>query len=431
MKKTLTTTLLLTGLLLAATTAYADGEVKVTGEVRARAELTDITLNKRHWLKQVSWLRTRVGIEADIKGNTRAFVQFQDSRQFGGKTHEGDQASGGTNAGVNVDLHQAYIEIDRLWFDGFGVKVGRFELNFGNQRVLGGAGWSNVGRSWEGLMHWYDTDKMKLSGFMVKRIERTEPRPRVTGGNADYDIWGIYYQNKRLHLDLFALLDSDAYERLPHFNRLSRFSFGTYYAREHKHMDYTLNAVVQTGKDGRTKIRRDISAYMVNFEAGYNFDTPTSPRLAIGFDFQSGDETNDDKIESYNNLYYTGHKFNGYMDYFLSSATSGNVPAGAGLIDLMAKGSCRPWPDWAVALDIHYFRTDVKYTWDPDDNPRTNNTVTGTDLGIELDLTVKTKSVPGFDLVWGVSYFLPEDRFAGIDNHAAGFWSYMMGTAGF
>lgn len=429
MKKTLTVTLLLFAFVMLASMVLADTDVTVTGEVRTRTELSDRLFDPDNKMQKTTLLRTRVNLEARKDDNATAFIQFQDSRTLGGMTQNGDWASGDLADGKNVDLHQAYIQLDKIWWDDIGGMIGRFEVNFGNERVFGGVDWSNVGRSWEGAMSWYGTDKMKLTGFLLKRTERDRD-----DGNADFDVYGFYYSNKKLYMDLFGVYEYDALavDTTASGNNVAgtkRMSFGMYYTREHKHMDYILNAVLQTGDVGMAGVdigqavgeEYDVSAYMIAFEAGYNFDTEKKPRFAIGIDLTSGDDdASDGKVKTYSNLYPTTHKFQGYMDYFVN--TSGEAYANAGLMDIYLRHKCNFKPDWWMMFDWHYFKTAADYTG-----------LSGltTDVGMEFDLTIETNSVAGVGLVWGGSYFIPQDDFVGLADNDSGFWSYLQATIDF
>lgn len=77
--------------------------------------------------------------------NVTTVLQFQDSRTFGVE-------GGNTLAnGSNIDLHQGYILLENVFkLPGLSLKVGRQEIAFGGQRLIGTVGWHNVGRSFDG-----------------------------------------------------------------------------------------------------------------------------------------------------------------------------------------------------------------------------------------------------------------------------------------
>ena len=128
--------------------AKANTEIDVSGQVRIRTERDKRPFSRYYGSAGHTFteMRTRVGIMADVESNTHIFIQFQDSRMFG-KSSSGRYTSGTLEKGVNVDLHQAYIEVDEIGIDNFGLKAGRFKVNFGNQRVFGSEEWDNVSRA--------------------------------------------------------------------------------------------------------------------------------------------------------------------------------------------------------------------------------------------------------------------------------------------
>ncbi len=409
-------------LLFGATVTLAETDVEVSGQVRVRHEVDSRQFHQDGTTKEYADMRTRVQIAATVDGNAHAVVQLQDTRRFGGLINN-QETSGTLNNTHNVDIHQAFLQIDQLWAKGPGLKLGRFEFNMGNQRVFGAVGWHNVARSWEGLQLWHDLPKVKFTGFVFKRHEANDPIE-----NEDFTIYGINTKIKELGAEVFAFRESDA-ENVSFYsgvsptsaavqdeddvNMLSRTNFGVFIKRSHEQFDFAGNAVYQTGEI----IGTDIAAMMFALEVGYSFPGEHQARLAAGIDYSSGDDDGtDDEINLYNNSYYTGHKFRGFMDYFLGSNA-------AGLIDLMLRGKVSPAPGWLLKGDLHYFKTAADYT-----------DFTGeetTDVGTELDLSVSTKKVAGVGLTAGTSVFLPSEAYAEMEDPETGFWFYTMATVTF
>jgi len=371
-----------------AAAGLAETQVEISGQVRVRNEVDEKTFGHDYYTRSFQLLRTRVAVNATVDSNAHVFVQFQDSRMFGDRDQFGNLQSGTLNDGENVDIHQAYIQVDRVAVDGVGGKAGRFEFNLGNQRVFGAVGWSNVGRSWEGVQIWYEHSKYKVTGFYLKVFEKNHVR-----FHQDYDIYGGVLAIESLNLELFGIYEWDA-QPLLGSNALNRISFGGYLKRQHHRFDVEVNAVYQTGD--RPEV--DIAAYLATAEIGYTFAGAGKARMALGVDYASGeDRFEHDKIKSYDNLYYTGHKFRGHMDYFIASNT-------AGLMDLMLRGKVDPAEGWVFYTDIHYFMTAKDY-WDPLEDVYTS------DIGIEIDASVATTRIKGIKFATGVSVFLPQESF--------------------
>jgi hypothetical protein len=398
----------------------AETEVEFSGQVRIRNEFDNKEFDPLLVRREYTYLRTRLAAEAVVDGNTHVFIQLQDSRRFGD-----NNASGTLNDLKNIDLHQGYVQIDRLWLDGWGMKAGRFELGLGNQRVFGTVGWSNVGRSWEGAMSWYENPGLKLTGLWLKRMERD-----YSEGNADFEIFGLYGNFRSASLDVFGFYEYDASTlNLPAgMNRLDRVNIGAYFHRLYQRLDLAANGVYQFGKQPTeiypTAEELDIAAFMVTFEAGYNFHGRADARLAVGIDYASGDDDGtDDKFQTYDNLYYTAHKFNGYMDYFVPARVAGKPYENAGLVDLILRGELTPATQWKINGDFHYFMTAVDYVDFADMETK--------DVGMEIDLSISTTSVAGVNISAGGSAFFPKESFAGVENPDPGYWLYSMVTADF
>ena len=407
--------------------AQADADINVSGQVRLRDQLDKKGFDTSATTTTFTEMRTRVGVAATVNDNAHVFIQFQDSRTGGGLSRFGQPTSGTLNDAHNVDIHQAYIQLDNIFGEGWGGKAGRFEFNRGNQRVFGAVGWHNVGRSWDGSMLWYDNPDFKITGFWLKALELQYPTY-----NRDFDIFGLYGNIPSANLDLFGFYeyDADTNGYATGINQLDRINLGLYYYRTYQQLDFELNGVYQFGTMpthkptlpmpwwDTVKTEWDIAAFMFTFEAGYSFVGSGNARVAVGIDYASGDDGSDTtKCKTYQNSYYTGPKFRGYMDYFLGSHD-------AGLMDLMLRGKVDPTPGWTVRGDLHYFTTAENYISPID-------TSTTTDVGIEFDLTVSTSRVAGVNLDAGASIFLPKEAFAGMRDPDPGFWLWSMATVNF
>ena len=404
--------------------AVADTDIGVFGQVRMRVEADGRNFDKSATALNHADMRTRMVLEAIVDGNAHTLIQFQDSRRAGE-----DGLSGTLNYGKLGDVHQAWLKLDNLFGKGWGAKGGKFEFALGNERVFGPVDWHNVGRSWQGLMFWYDHAKVNIMPFWLKRVELND-----SSYNRDFDIFGVAANIKDLNWELFATYEYNADSTDLTTNKLDRISMGTYCKREYNHFDFELNGVLQFGNSASpdtvddttiNTVELDISAYMFTFEVGYSVPGAANARVAAGIDYTSGDsDENDDKSKAYDNLYYTNHNFRGYMDYFTKLRLAGKRYENAGLMDLMLRGEFDPIPGWTVKGDLHYFSTAQDY-------PSLLDSRLTKDVGLEFDLTVSTTRVAGVNLTTGVSMFLPNEAFAGITDPDPSFWGYSMATVNF
>lgn len=132
--------------LAAHSTLFAQGftpSYRWLGDIRVRSEVDMRDFNHRTAANTYTLLRTRLGFEAIPLENVRVFIQARDSRVFGEEPH--------TLANFrNLDLHQGYVEIKKLFTDELTLRLGRQELAYANERLIGAVGWHNVGRSFDG-----------------------------------------------------------------------------------------------------------------------------------------------------------------------------------------------------------------------------------------------------------------------------------------
>lgn len=394
----------------------ADDKLTVDGQIRLRDEI-DLKSNdiERH-SKVFHDLRTRVGLKFEPTDQTLVYVQLQDSRRLG------DPSSGDLGTSENVDLHQAYFEIRNIIKPCLRFKAGRFELNYGNQRVFGSVGWSNTGRSWEGGILSCVCDKGRLDLFSLKKYERNDE-----DYNRDFDIIGFYMTINKIHLDLFAFYELDADTNGYVQEKLKRYNVGFYFNRDYHAFDFTLQGNYQFGEmplDTLPDTRiREFSAFMAAAEIGYSFNMPAPARVAAGVDYTSGDEhPNPGQYEAYTNAYYTGHKFRGYMDYFISSPDYG-------LVDIMFRSKVEPAKRWSARLDFHYFRAAAYYKGYPARRPYSD--IRTHEIGSEIDLTIENKSIKGVNLTGGFSLFYPIDYWLFRGTGRTGVWTYLMTTVNF
>lgn len=200
---------------------------------------------------------------------------------------------------------------------------------------------------------------------------------------------------------------------------LIRVTLGAYDKGKLDALDYEVEVAAQLGKqhnpaDGQ---RQDISALMLTASVGYTLDTAQKPRLAIGYEYLSGQDADDEDYKVFDTLYATNHKFYGFMDYFI------NIPVntgGAGLQDVMAKFQITPHKKLTLKADVHHFLSAKKVN---DENS----------YGQEVDVTAVYRYHKVLDFTLGVSVFAPgelmEAKFGGNDDVAV--WSYFMTTANF
>ena len=299
---------------------------------RPRAE----TFHNRQFELQPEQLNTRLSDQLDhITQQTRLTLDAHRGA-LSGRLQLQHHAAFGTTGGEALtdpplEVHQAFLAAWLL--EDLQLLVGRQELAFGRQRVLGAVGWSQVGRAWDGLRLkvGYDTDT-HIDFFLAQYAEGAVERPDTYSGDLfDEDAWlsGIYLTHEGLFepfiekADLY-LIDDLRFEapaadggRIQ--SRRHLLTFGARLAGEWSSIDAEVEGAFQLGSacvaldtSTCTTGRLDVQAGFVDAEAGIK--PHERFRLFLGAGLATGDDPTTASIESYDHLYPTAHAFLGLMD---------------------------------------------------------------------------------------------------------------------
>jgi len=311
-------------------------EIRVFGQVRPRIE--GRTPVEEDWNAFTS-MRVRAGVEAELEGDVRIVIQFQDVRLFGEETNTLSDFQAD-----NLDLHQGFIEFTDVPSVGGRFKVGRQELILGEQRLVGAVNWTQQGRSFDGLRYTTPGDRdVKLDLFFMKVREESAPTHEYE--TTFVGAYGSASFGEAGSLDLFGFLTTDGRE-----GNGSEVTLGGLWRAEAGPVDFRLEGSIQRGE----RLGTEVSAYMVGVRAGV--DLTEELNATLWFDQLSGDsDPLDGEIGVFNTLFATNHAFYGSADYFL------NIPehtGGLGLQDAAVKFRFTLSPTAALSLDLHSFRTD-------------------------------------------------------------------------
>ena len=390
-----------------------DGDVELSGQIRVRSEVDGKDFNNDTSEKNMTFLRTRFNAAFQPAEKISTLIQLQDSRVHGSEP--------GTLADFhNVDLHQAYFQVDDFLIKKLTLKMGRMELSYGGQRLLGAVGWHNVARAFDtSVLRYKVNEKLTIDSIGAKVIHQGDAKNPDDTGFYFGGVYATYQPKKTYRLDFYGLAETNRKQTVQDENDLDRFTLGTYDKGKLNALDYEVEAAIQLGRrhNPDSGKRQDVSAFMLTGSVGYTLDMEQKPRVAVGYDYLSGQEAGDEDYKVFDTLFATNHKFYGFMDYFI------NIPVhtgGAGLQDLMAKFQITPHKKLTLKADVHQFMSakDV------------NNENT---YGQEVDVTAIYRYAKTLNFTLGVALFSPgelmEARFAG--NSDVAFWSYLMTTASF
>jgi hypothetical protein len=264
-----------------------------------------------------------------------------------------------------IDLHQAYVTVGNHKEFPISAKVGRQEMSYGEERLVGAFAWNNIGRVFDAAKvrwqnPWFGVD------FFTSRV--VIPEDGKFNESNDYDLFSGAYATSMLIpkniLEVYFLARNSSKQAIsaaesPQFPQPSARDIYTFGFRlkskpgELGAWDYSLEAAGQLGNfqdrrlGGATAPRLEHEAFMLVAQGGYTFsDAWATPRLGLEYSYGSGDsDPNDDKHETFENLFPTNHKFYGYMDL----ASLQNIQ------DVRAIFQLKPHPRVSVAVEGHGF----------------------------------------------------------------------------
>ena len=297
--------------------------------------------------------RTRFGLHTAVSEQIGLFLQLQDVRVWG---EELDPLRDG-NAEA-LDMHQAYGILRPT--DRFEIRLGRQELHFLNQRILGEDDWFDSARSFDGLRLRYGRDSILFDVFYSHVSEDVSTlgdlgtvNMEAIPNGTDQDLVGLWFQFKAspsLEFNMLKLADMD--EIIDHM----RFTTGILVRGDlGRGVDYSVEGYYQFG-EREEGIR--YNSYLAALELGMLLPVIRHPRLALFAEAVSGDDDLTDSTEKvFSAPYASSHRFYGLMDYFRD--LPGDT-AYLGLLDVGAKITWSPLSSLRLELVAHHFRSMVE-----------------------------------------------------------------------
>ncbi|MDZ7332463.1 MAG: alginate export family protein [candidate division KSB1 bacterium] len=399
-------------------TIYAQSDERkfeAAGQLRLRAENENKDFNTDTDAIDFTLMRTRLNLKFTYSDKLIVFAQLQDSRTFG---EEGQEGATGTLTSIrNVDLHQGYFQINRLFFPWLNYKFGRMELAYGAQRLIGVNSWSNIGRAFNGSVM-----TLNFKTFQIDFIESTlaESFQAPDSLNGDQTLSGIWVKIHRPNSPLFhiyLLSDEDKQQNAKRDSKFKRSTIGARIEDTWEQFNLEAEANFQTGK---MDFIRDIFAFYLSGGLSFDFGANAKNQLFFGADYLSGDKASTSKYECFNTLYPAKHKFFGYMDYFT------DIPKhtrNLGLTDIMAKGKFSPFEKISLGGDFHYFRLSQ--------SALVKDGSASKELGAEFDFTFSFDYMKNLNFTAGSSIFMPGKVFKDWKGADPSFWFYGQTTVNF
>ncbi len=386
----------------------AAAETVWSGSIRVRSEGFDKSLHGQ--TAQWDFLqRTRLGVAVTVAPDARVFVQMQDARAWG----LGASTLANTR---NLDVHQAYGELTHAFgATSLRVRAGRQELNCGDERILGPAGWDNVGRAFDALQVRLGRGRLTSDLVAARLADTSEGAPsnddlllcynRVVNATNDrgLEFYGMYRATPAFGS---APAVTDAFE-----TTLGERLFGS-----QGRLRLEEEFAYQFGSRGR----QDLGAFLftgqvyVRLEGGF--------AAGAGCDILSGDDPADATFQLFDvkRIFHTGHKFYGMMD--VAEGLAGR----AGLLDPYAVLQT-PGPHGGKGhVDAHFFR--VMQSDQPQNPLRVPSGAGEAALGTEIDAEMSVPVLTSTRLDMGAAVLFAGQR---LDQDQNAYWGYLQGVLTF
>lgn len=394
-------------------------EWKFFGRFQLRGEVDARDFSNRTNPFSFASLRTRLGASKTLFNQLDFFVELQDSRVLGQERN--------TSASIaNVDLYQGYLKLRGIFDLPLDVQVGRFAMLYGTERFFGVSSWSYTGRSFDGIRFTIDPSDFALDLFVTTHtqtlpyIGNATPSIYPISASRDHFIYGFRKNNV---IDLSHSIDLIGYyEYDKEFSKtiddtvyLNRFTVASAYMGKFDDLSLTIEAAYQLGK----KNSRDLSAYMISVYGNYDLN---QINFGVGADIYSGTKPTElKKDNSFETNYGTGHKFFGYMDYFVNIP---NNTKGLGLNTVYLMSNYKFGESkFSAQLNAHHFMANQK-------------SLSGEAVfGQEIDFVVRYDFVKGTAISGGASIFLPGNLMKSFwksgnkERKDPSYWAYLMVTA--
>lgn len=317
------------------------------------------------------------------------------------------------------------LQVNELWMQynfkhNLSVKIGRQELVYDDQRLLGNLDWANLTISHDALLLKYSNKDKKIAfhiGGAYNQIK--ENLFGTTYSLKNYKLLSFAYTKKEFKNEgnfiSGIVVVNGLNSALVNDKKLkTTLTIGPLYQFKNKIALMSLGLYYQFG---HTELKKKQSAIMINFASKF---TIKKFNFGIGIDYISGntDKTNTNVAHNFSTLYATNHKFYGYMDYFIDIPTD---TKNRGLINPYIKLGFEPTKKISTSLDYHYFLL-------ANEN-NLNFQKVSRNLGSELDFIFDYKPTPILHLQFGYSALFATknmEYLKGGNANAFNNWAFLM-----
>ncbi|MDP4131208.1 MAG: alginate export family protein [Bacteroidota bacterium] len=419
----------------------ANAQLSFYGQLRTRTEYRDgqgAPLPKGSAPAFFTSQRSRLSL--NLTGYRLRFgLTVQDTRVWGQDVSTINRTTTQENNGFMLYEAWAAISItDTTYKKGLlSFKVGRQEIIFDDQRLIGNLDWLQQGRHHDAGIFKYVTSDWNLQVGVAynqnkenssgTNYSETPPGNYTanTNGGAMYKSFEFGYANRRLkHGNVSFLIFADQFNKynLDSTNTKiwdngawTRLTTGFYLNNRFNKWVLTASAYYQTGNN---PAGQKLSAGLLSANLLHDFSSGFS--AGPGVDFTSGGNSGS-TVHAFDPLYGTPHKFWGLMDYFYASGGFGN----RGLVDYYIKSRYVFSKRFAATADLHQFFSASAIT-------NAAGGYVNRNFGTEADLVLNYDITPVIGFETGYGHFFSTSTLAlpqvknVVNANSNSNWAYLM-----
>lgn len=358
-------------------------------------------------------VRSRLGAAVAPGDWGRGLVELQYARGFGEPIVSGDTLPG------SLGVYQAWLELggDLRGWDAR-VRVGRQEIVFGNERLLGADDWSAIGLSFDGARILVNGPGEIWSAGVFGARPADVPRREeilIRGSGRRATLWGAHGE---LSVGRAIVLREEG-GSLPDGRDVDRTTVGLHFhtpastrVRAELEWAYQWGGIRESPWGARiepAEPERDLRASLVGARLGLRDALDRLRYLGAGLDQLSGESWEDRAYGAFHAPYGSPHEFYGLRDHFLAPP---GIAMARGLVDAFVEAGWDVTGAGELEVALHRF-------WSAKDPSHT----TDRRLGWELDLRmpVRLGRVAELDLGYSIYDFATE-----MPRH----WAYAQLTLG-
>jgi hypothetical protein len=391
----------------------------VRGEFRNRME-GGTNIGYTDGRDDLYWLnRFRFDVDVRPGRNFAVVVQAQDARVVA-------KDVGPTSVPFRnpLDLRQAYADIGDADRGSLTVRVGRQEMFYGEQRLVGHLTWVNAARSFDGVRATYRTTGFKLDAFATSVVRILDNEFDKSGnGNRFLGVYGsatTWIPQATVEPYVFWRRDTLQRGELGGIGNLSVATIGTrWVGKLPAGFDYGVEMAVQAG----TIATDDVNAWAGHWIGGKTLGGPWKVRIAEEYNFASGDRNpTDGRRQTFDQLYPTGHDKLGLADQV----------GWRNIRDLRSIVELTPARGWPITGSVHSW-----WLADPHDAlynaggavvARVPGGAVGSRVGDEVDVQLAHAITPQVQVAAGVARVFPAEFLDRVSPGANYTYPFLMVT---